>query len=266
LGSADIAKTRVGNRSSTTRAALQMVFQNPDSTLNPSHSVGFSLTRPLRLLRGMSRRDAKREAHRLAAQVNIPAEYLSAKPQQLSGGQKQRIAIARALAAHPSVVIADEPVSALDVSVQATIINLLEDLQQSEGISYILISHDVALVQHMSDWVVVIYKGIVVEQGPRDAVFQPPYHPYTAAMLTSAFGAPLNGEPVTLLEVSEGTGTSSVIGCPLFGRCPKGISGVCDVSSPPVRQLGGEHIIRCHLDLPAEASGYARLTVHRKEA
>jgi peptide/nickel transport system ATP-binding protein len=250
LGTADISRLKVERRSPSQLAALQMVFQNPDSTLNPSHTLRFALSRPLRLLRGMTRSQIKEELPKLLSQVNLPEEYLDVRPRKLSGGQKQRAAIARALAARPTVVVADEPVSALDVSVQATVINLLEDLQLDAGISYILISHDVALVEHMADWVVVMYLGRVVEQGPKAEIFQPPYHPYTAAMLTSAFGKTVSGEVVELLNDAGrlSNGGEATDGCPLYSRCPKRIEGTCDVSTPPVQSFARQLEIRCHLN------------------
>ena len=163
-----------------------MVFQNPDSTLNPSHSVEHAVLRPLRLLRGLSRAEAKAEAVRLLERVRLPADVLRRMPHQLSGGQRQRVALARAFAGEPELVIADEPVSALDVSVQAAIVNLLGDLQESSGIALLLISHDLALVRYMADQVAVMYLGRIVEYGPADIVFAPPYHPYTAALLAAA--------------------------------------------------------------------------------
>ena len=163
-----------------------MVFQNPDSTLNPSHTIEFALSRPLRRLLGMSRTEARNEVRRLIDRVRLAPDVLRCLPHQLSGGQRQRVAVARALAGNPDLLIADEPVSALDVSVQAAIINLLSDILETSQIGLVIISHDLALVRHMADWVAVMYLGKVVEYGPADQVFAPPFHPYTDALLAAA--------------------------------------------------------------------------------
>ena len=181
----DIARLPIAKRSRDLRQRLQMIFQNPDSTLNPSHTVGYALRRTVRRLRGMERAEADAEVSRLLKLVQLPADYAQRMPDQLSGGQRQRISIARALAAAPEVMIADEPVSALDVSVQAAVANLLKDLQERQELSLVFISHDIALVRYMADYVALFYRGRVVESGPADAVFAPPYHPYTQMLLAA---------------------------------------------------------------------------------
>lgn len=180
----------VDRRSVEQRRALQMIFQNPDSTLNPDHSVMFALTRPLRLLRGMSQDDARVEAERLARAVKLSPEVLSRRPSQLSGGQKQRVAIARAMAGLPRLLLADEPVSALDVSVQAAIINLMRDLQREFDIAYMFISHDLNLVRYLADWVVVLYKGQIVDSGETETVFANPTSEYTRTLIAAATAGP----------------------------------------------------------------------------
>ncbi len=254
LGAADLAKIPVDKRPRDLRRRIQMVFQNPDSTLNPSHSVEFALTRPLRVLRGMGRGVAKREVARLMEQVQLPAELLGRMPHQLSGGQRQRVAIARALAGQPDLVVADEPVSALDVSVQAAILNLLAGLLRHSHIGLIVISHDLALVRHMADWVAVMYLGRIVEYGPADLVFAPPYHPYTEALLAAAPKPdPDEGPPKVLLSGAMPSPTQAIAGCPFASRCPRKLGSMCDTEPPPVRRFG-DHWIACHIDLPPAAA------------
>ncbi len=254
LGNADLAKISVDKRPRDLRRRIQMVFQNPDSTLNPSHSVEFALLRPLKVLLGMKHADAKRGVARLMEQVQLPAELLARMPHQLSGGQRQRVAIARALAGQPDLVVADEPVSALDVSVQAAILNLLSDLLQNSHIGLIVISHDLALVRHMADWVAVMYLGRVVEYGPAGQVFAPPYHPYTEALLAAAPKPdPDEGPPKVVLSGAMPSSTQLIVGCPFASRCPRKLGSVCDNEAPPVRRFG-EHSIVCHIDLPPPAA------------
>ncbi|MGH6815828.1 MAG: dipeptide ABC transporter ATP-binding protein [Hyphomicrobiaceae bacterium] len=249
LSGADLAAAAVDDRPRDLRRRIQMVFQNPDSTLNPSHTVEFALMRPLKLLRGLGADRMKAETRRLLERVRLPADLLTRKPHQLSGGQRQRVAIARALAGNPDLVIADEPVSALDVSVQAAIVNLLEDLQQQSEIGLILISHDLALVRHMADWVAVMYGGRVVEYGPAAQVFAPPYHPYTEALLAAVPKPdPDAGPPRVVLSGTMHSATEPATGCPFAGRCPHTIDGLCATTPPPQRRFGA-HRIACHLEL-----------------
>ncbi|GAI94300.1 unnamed protein product, partial [marine sediment metagenome] len=164
---------------------LQMVFQNPDSTLNPSFSVGYQIGRPLRRFRKVSHSQQRKEVMRLLSAVRLDASYYNRLPRQLSGGEKQRVALARAIAAHPKLVICDEPTSSLDVSVQAAILNLLLDLQKEYDIAMIFISHDLSVIRFFSDQVAVMYLGKVCEIGPAEAIYSPPYHPYTEALLSA---------------------------------------------------------------------------------
>ena len=250
LGAVELAKIRVDDRSRDLRRRIQMVFQNPDSTLNPSHSVGYALARPLRLLRGLSKAAARQEVGALLERVRMPADVIDRKPQQLSGGQKQRIALARAIAGNPDLVIADEPVSALDVSVQAAIVNLLADLQSTTGITLILISHDLALVRHMADWIAVMYLGRIVEQGPADRVLAAPFHPYTAALLAAAPEPdPEAGPPDVILAGAMPSPSEELQGCPFASRCVHKLDGICELTVPPLRAFGDGHVIACHLEL-----------------
>ena len=233
---------------------VQMVFQNPDSTLNPSHSVGYALMRPLRRLRGLGAAEARREAARLMERVQLPAELAGRRPWQLSGGQRQRVAIARALAGDPDLLLADEPVSALDVSVQAAIVNLLGELLAGSDMALVLISHDLALVRHMADRVAVMYLGRVVEYGPAAQVFAPPFHPYTEALLAAAPRPDPDAPPPEIVLSGAMPGAAEEIrGCAFASRCPRRIEGVCDSVPPPERRFG-EHRIACHLGLAAPAT------------
>ncbi len=243
LGVFDLGATGIDKRPQDLKRRIQMVFQNPDSTLNPSHSVEHAVMRPLRLLRGLSRTAAKEEAARLLEKVRLPVEMLKRMPYQLSGGQRQRVALARAFAGDPELVLADEPVSALDVSVQAAIVNLLADLQATSGIALVLISHDLALVRHMADTVAVMYLGRIVEYGPADAVFEPPWHPYTAALLAAVPRPdPDAPEPSIILGGSMPSPLQEIAGCPFASRCPRKIDGLCDTTPPPVRDAArGTH-------------------------
>jgi peptide/nickel transport system ATP-binding protein len=254
LGDTDVAGIPVDARPPDLRRQVQMVFQNPDSTLNPSHSVAYALTRPLRLLRALTSRDAKDEVGRLLGQVRLPAEMAERMPHQLSGGQRQRVAIARALAGNPGLMVADEPVSALDVSVQAAILNLLGELLESSQLGLVLISHDLALVRHMADRVAVMYLGRIAEYGPVEQVFEPPFHPYTAALLNAAPTPDPDAPPPSIvLEGTMPSPTETILGCPFASRCPHRMPGLCDTTPPPVRVFG-EHRIACHLELgPAQA-------------
>jgi peptide/nickel transport system ATP-binding protein len=220
--------------------------------LNPSHSIEYALSRPLRVLRRMGAGEARAEARTLLGRVRLPADLLQRLPHQLSGGQRQRVAIARALAGSPELVIADEPVSALDVSVQAAIINLLEDLLKSSDMALVIISHDLAVVRHMADWVAVMYAGHVVQYGPAADVFAGPHHPYTAALLAAAPRPDVDGgrAPVVLSGSAPSAATKPA-GCPFAGRCPSKIGEICETTPPPER-ASGRMRIACHLETRAQ--------------
>ena len=237
----------VERRPAALRQRLQMVFQNPDSTLNPSHSVGMTIARALRRLKGLSAAEARGGVGALLEMVELPAAFARRLPHQLSGGQKQRVAIARALAGDPDILLADEPVSALDVSVQASVINLLSRLQQTRGATLVFISHDLAVVRHLADSVAVMYLGRVVEFGPAAQVFAPPWHPYTEALLSAAPEPdPDAARHRIILEGAMPSELDRPRGCPFCTRCPRRIGAVCD-EVPPLEQLVGGSRIACHI-------------------
>jgi peptide/nickel transport system ATP-binding protein len=246
---AEIGKTEVKQRSAEQVAAIQMVFQNPDGTLNPSHAVGMPIARALRQF-GVARRgrDIETRVESLLELVRLPAAMRHALPRQLSGGQKQRIAIARAFAGNPALLIADEPVSALDVSVQAAVVNLLLRIQAEQQTTMVFISHDLSLVRYLADEVVVMYLGRVMESGPVEAIFAPPYHPYTEALLSAVpVPDPTVKQKRIRLEGEIGSALNPGPGCRFASRCPRKLGTVCDTTPPPVREAATGHLIACHI-------------------
>jgi peptide/nickel transport system ATP-binding protein len=228
---------------------LRTVFQNPDDSLNPYRTVGQAIGRTLRKLsrEPLSRAAIRTQVNELLAAVGLTEEYYHRKPSFLSGGEKQRVAIARAFAPNPSMVIADEPTSSLDVSVQAVILNLLKELRSTEGASYIVISHDLEVVSYLADHIAVMYLGEIVEQGAAEAVLRFPSHPYTEALLSAAPtpDPAVRHEPIALRgEIPSPRNRPS--GCPFHTRCPRKIGNVCETTVPPVRTDEQGHEIRCH--------------------
>jgi peptide/nickel transport system ATP-binding protein len=227
---------------------IQIVFQNPDASLNPFHPVGTSVSRPIMLRSRLPRGEVDLQVRALFHAVRLPEDYTSRLPHELSGGEKQRVAIARAFAASPSVVICDEPVSSLDVSVQASLMNLLADLQRTNGTSYLFISHDLAAVRHLSDRIAVIYLGTIVELGPAESVFAPPFHPYTEALFSAI---PIPDPDVRRERIRLGgsvpSASSIPTGCRFHTRCPRKVGKVCEDLEPPWQDAGGDHFIQCHI-------------------
>lgn len=233
---------------------IQMVFQNPQEALNPYLTVGEALRRPLMRLGGLRRAEAERRVARLLDAVKLDPGYAARLPAQLSGGERQRVAIARAFAAEPDLVLLDESVSALDVSVQAAVLNLLSELRQRSGTSYLFITHDLAVVSYLADDVAVIYLGQVLEQGTVEAVLRPPFHPYTEALLSALPSLPPAAprERIRLEGDLEGEVPSPVAlptGCRFHTRCPRALGAICATEEPPWRDAGGGHRIRCHIPL-----------------
>jgi len=235
---------------------MQMVFQNPDSTLNPSYSVGFQIARPIRRFKTVPKNQVKSEVIRLLKAVRLPATYYERLPRQLSGGEKQRIGIARALASRPDLIICDEPVSALDVSVQAAVINLLLEIQQVFGSSMIFIAHDLSVVRFFSDDIAVMYLGQIVEIGPADAIYDPPYHPYTEALLSAV---PIPDPDVEQKDLRLSGNVPSALnppdGCRFHTRCPRRHEllpdggKICETETPPWRDSQKGHRIFCHIPI-----------------
>ncbi len=247
----NIAAIPVHKRNQDLIRAMQMVFQNPDGTLNPSHSVGHCIGRVIKKF-GI-RTDSKgirEQVGEMLDVVRLPKAFSTRKPRQLSGGQKQRIAVARAFAGNPSMVIADEPVSALDVSVQAAVINLLNDVQKRYNTTLLFISHDLSVVRFLSDEIVVMYLGEIMEAGSSERIFMPPYHPYTEALLSAV---PIPDPDIIQKRIRlEGEMPSALDppgGCRFASRCPRYIGRICNDEVPPDRDAGGGHTIKCHLPL-----------------
>ncbi|MBV9220499.1 MAG: ABC transporter ATP-binding protein [Methylobacteriaceae bacterium] len=247
----DLAQLGAKQRTPQQVGAVQMVFQNPDATLNPSHSAGFPVARVLRKFgKARSGRETRERVSKLFEMVRLAPHLQRQRPGRLSGGQKQRVAIARAFAAEPEVLVADEPVSALDVSVQAAIVNLLLQIQKTQGTTIVFISHDLALVRHLADHVVVMYLGKVMEIGPVRALFEPPFHPYTEALLSAV---PVPDPTVESKHIRLSGETPSPInvpkGCRFATRCPRKVGAICDDVVPPARDNGDGHLIHCHIPL-----------------
>ncbi len=230
--------------------ALQIVFQNPDSALNRRHSVRSLISRPLYRLAGLSGSALRSRLEELIASVRLEDRHLPLRPSQLSGGLKQRVAIARAFGAQPEVVVCDEPTSALDVSVQAAILNLLADLQQKEQATYLFISHDLGLVRYLSDRIVVLYLGRVMEVGPSETVFGGPHHPYTEALFSAV--PSLDGHRPDRIKLTGEipSAASPPGGCVFHTRCPRKLdTGICESTEPPLLEGEPGHQIRCHIPL-----------------
>ena len=243
---------RAERRSREVRRRLQMVFQNPDNALNPRHTVRAILRRSLRLLAGVSGRDRQeQEMLELARSVRLEPRHLDVRPAALSGGLKQRVAIARSFSGRPALVLCDEPTSALDVSVQAAILNLLVDLQREEGVSYIFISHDLAVVRYVADTIGVMYLGQLVDVGPAASVFSPPHHPYTEALLSAIPTLDLGARPRIKLTGPIPSPVDPPPGCRFHTRCPRVLGDVCRTQEPPWQEGAGGHRYRCHIP-PAE--------------
>ncbi|MFY1707859.1 dipeptide ABC transporter ATP-binding protein [Tritonibacter scottomollicae] len=252
LDNHNIEQIPIQNRDASTIADVQMVFQNPFDTLNPSMSVGRQIIRALEIF-GIGDSDGARKQRMLELLdlVKLPRAFADRMPRQLSGGQKQRVGIARAFAGGARIVVADEPVSALDVSVQAAVTDLLMEIQRNEKTTLLFISHDLSIVRYLSDRVMVMYLGHVVELGDTDQVFSPPYHPYTEALLSAVPIADTSIEKTHIvLEGDIPSAMDPPSGCPFQTRCrwkSQVPNGLCDKEVPPIRTLAGGHQIKCHL-------------------
>ena len=243
--------------------AIQIVFQNPDAALNRRFSVRRIIGRALEKLLGLHGRQRDERLEMLAQSVRFDNRLLGQRPTQLSGGLKQRVAIARAFAGDPRAVVCDEPTSALDVSVQAAILNLLADLQNDKGVTYLFISHDLAVVRYLSDRIAVLYLGRLMELGDAEDVFNPPHHPYTEALLSAV--PTLNGEerPRIKLEGEMPSAAHPPSGCVFHTRCPRKWGAICELEDPPLVEVEPGHLIRCHI--PIEELRQLQATQSRSE-
>ena len=235
--------------SETFHAECRIVFQDPESSLNPKKTVRESIERPLKLFTDMNRAARLERVAEMLDEVGLSEEYAGRYPHELSGGEKQRVAIARAFVSNPSFVVLDEPVSALDVSIQASILDLLDSLQERYDTSYLLISHDLSVVNHISDRVLVMYLGQIVEMGSRDDVFSPPFHPYTRVLLSSvpAIDPAVDTDPLTL-EGDVPSPREPPTGCSFHPRCPQKIGEECEGCDPSLEERTDSSDIACHHD------------------
>jgi peptide/nickel transport system ATP-binding protein len=223
------------------RAAIQMVFQDPTDSLNPRFTARETIDEPLALLTGLRGSAARSRVDEVAQQVGLPQELLSRFPHQLSGGQKARVGIARALAVNPRLLILDEPTAALDVSVQAVVLQLLAELRRTLGLSCLFVSHDLNVVRLLTDRVAVMYLGKLVEQGPSEAVFRTPRHPYTRALVSAIPG---QGPRIRLTGEVASPIDPPAHACRFHGRCPQG-EDRCGLEAPALQTLGPRHVA-CH--------------------
>jgi oligopeptide/dipeptide ABC transporter ATP-binding protein len=235
---------------------MQMIFQDPYASLNPRKRVGQILEDPFQIHDRLTRAELRRRVTELLEIVGLSPDHVNRYPHEFSGGQRQRIGVARALALNPKLIVADEPVSALDVSIQAQVINLLDDLQHDFDLTYVFIAHDLGVVHHVSDRIAVMYLGVVVEVGPSDELFLRPVHPYTEALL-SAIPA-IEGEDAGRREriVLEGEVPSPVAppaGCRFHPRC-RYATDICRVERPPLADHGGGRFAACHHPLDAKGA------------
>lgn len=251
---------RVNQRSLGLIQELQMVFQNPDATLNPSYSVGKQIERPLRRFKVVPSNQVHDEVVRLLQAVKLDEHYYERLPRQLSGGEKQRVGIARAFAGRPDLVLCDEPVSALDVSVQAAVLNLLLEIQREHNTTMIFIAHDLSVVRFFSDAVAVMYLGEIVEYGPAEAIYAPPYHPYTESLLAAVpVPDPAVEQKHIRLEGSVPSPLNPPKGCRFHTRCPRRKllpdgGAICETTAPPWQMAESGHRILCHIPLETLAS------------
>jgi oligopeptide transport system ATP-binding protein len=232
------------------RRRMQMIFQDPYASLNPRMTVGSIIGEPLEVHGlGSSKKERQERVQELLKTVGLNPVFVNRYPHEFSGGQRQRIGIARALAVNPAFVVCDEPISALDVSIQAQIINLLEDLQDELGLTYLFIAHDLSVVRHISDRIAVMYLGKVVELADRDELYRDPRHPYTQALLSAV---PIPDPEIErrrqriILEGDVPSPANPPKGCHFNTRCPR-VMDICRDKEPPFKDYGGGHHVACFL-------------------
>lgn len=225
---------------------IQIIFQDPFSSLDPRFTVGHLITEPMTIHRIGDRKSRKERTLKLMQDVGLREEQYTKYPHEFSGGQRQRISVARALALNPRLIICDEPVSALDVSIQAQVLNLMQDLQEEYRLTYIFISHNLSVVKHFCDRIAVMYLGHIVEMADKEELFRNPLHPYTQALLDAIPMA--DPEIKSMQQMLEGDVPSPInppVGCCFCSRCPRA-SELCRKQRPETRDIGGNHMVACH--------------------
>ena len=242
----DITKLK-GKSLRQVRKGFQMVFQDPYASLNPMQMIGDIIGEPIRNYYKKSQEEVKSEVLELLEKVGLNEEAYYKYAHEFSGGQRQRVGIARALALKPKLIIADEPVSALDVSVQSQVLNIMADLQKEFGLSYLFIAHDLSVVKHVSDYICVMYLGHIVEKGPADLIYENPRHPYTQSLISAIPEIdPSKRKKRILLEGDLPSPSNPPKGCPFHTRCPY-VRKECSVEKPSYRKVGDEHYAACIL-------------------
>ena len=244
LDGKDLVEAR-GRELFNLRKKFQMIFQDPYSSLNPRLSVFSALDEVISLHFKGSRSERLERAAQLLEQVGLPENALERYPHQFSGGQRQRIGIARALAANPEFIVADEPVSALDVSVQASVVNLLGNIREKKGTAFLFIAHDLAVVENISDRIMVMYLGNIVESSPAGELTSEPLHPYTKALLSAVPSLKKRSDPAVRLAGDVPSPLAPPSGCPFHPRCPYA-SEICRIEKPLLREISAKHFCSCH--------------------
>ncbi len=228
------------------RRRLQIVFQDPYASLSPRMQIGQIVAEPLKLHRLVPPSQTKEKVLELLDRVGIEPYFIYRYPHEMSGGQRQRIAIARALALQPELIVADEPVSALDVSVQAQILKIFLGLKRTDGIAMLFVSHDIGVVERIADRIAVMYRGLFMEEAPTDRLIQSPLHPYTRALLAAVPGAGPAGKQHVRVRGEPPRATEELRGCPFASRCPL-VEQVCRELTPPLEPKAPGHHVACHL-------------------
>ena len=244
----------VGQRVRDELRKVQFVYQMADTALNPRQRIDEILGRPVEFFLGLRGEEKRKRVHDLLEMVELPYEFAGRYPEELSGGQKQRVSLARALAADPEVLLCDEVTSALDSIVGANVIQLLRNLKDRTGVSFVFISHDLSTVSSFADEIVVLYAGRVVEKGPVDEVLSPPFHPYTRLLISSVPELRVGWMEEMMATSTAQAGIDRVVtitevGCPFFDRCPLAIEGTCDAETAPNRPVSEKHVIECHREV-----------------